>query len=406
MKERVIIANKFYYPRGGDCMIAMGLERILRSHGHEVAVFAMDYPENVATPWQKYFPEEVSFSGGVGAKLKAARRVMGGGDVRKKFIRLIDDFKPDVVHLHNIHSYLSPVLAEIAHQRGIRVVWTMHDFKLMCPAYSFYRDGKVCEACRENPREVIRKRCMKGSLAASMMAYMEHGAWNRLRLERCVDTFISPSHFMLAKMEEFGFTPSKLAYAVNFLDPAKMAILTEHVSEPSETEPYACYIGRVVEGKGVDVLTEVFSRLPYRLKVAGAGPLLETLKRRYGKCGNIEFLGMCDSAKVTELLQGATLSVVPSVLYDNNPLSVIESHSCGTPVIGARIGGIPELIDETNGITYPYDKPADLEAAVRRGFSREWDRGLIASRARIRYSTETHYTTLMDIYRRAGRSEE
>ena len=111
---RVLIVNKFYYPRGGDCVCAMSLERLLRERGHQTAVFAMDYPDNIATDFNQYYAPEVSFSGGIGGKLAAARRIFGGAGVKAAFARLLNDFKPDVVHFNNIHSYLSPVIVEMA----------------------------------------------------------------------------------------------------------------------------------------------------------------------------------------------------------------------------------------------------------------------------------------------------
>ena len=137
---KIILINKFYYRRGGDCIYMLNLEQLLKAHGHEVAVFAMDFPENEKTPWQKYFPSNMS-------KLKAFIRPFGDGETKVKFTKLIEDFKTDVVHLNNIHTQLSPVIAEIAHQKGIRVVWTLHDYKLLCPRYDCMRDSDNCELC-------------------------------------------------------------------------------------------------------------------------------------------------------------------------------------------------------------------------------------------------------------------
>ena len=138
---RILLSNKFYYRRGGDCIYMLNLEQLLKTNGHDVAVFAMDYPENLDTPWKTYFPQEMG-------KLMALTRPFGSSEVRKKFNRLLDDFKPDVVHLNNIHTQLSPVMAELAYRRGVRVVWTLHDYKLLCPRYDCLRDGReVCELC-------------------------------------------------------------------------------------------------------------------------------------------------------------------------------------------------------------------------------------------------------------------
>ena len=109
---KILLSNKFYYRRGGDCIYMLNLEQLLKSHGHEVAVFAMDYPENLDSSWSKYFPQNMS-------KLMAFTRPFGSTEVKAKFNRLLNDFKPDVVHLNNVHTQLSPVMAELAHKKGL-----------------------------------------------------------------------------------------------------------------------------------------------------------------------------------------------------------------------------------------------------------------------------------------------
>lgn len=160
---KILLANKFYYRRGGDCVHTLNLEQLLKAHGHEVAVFAMDYPENLETQWSKYFPSEVKFKLGTGM-IEALMRPFGTREVQRKFNALLDDFHPDVVHLNNIHSQLSPVIAEMAHERGIKVVWTLHDYKLLCPRYDCLRNGEtVCESCFADKHKVLEYKCMKNS---------------------------------------------------------------------------------------------------------------------------------------------------------------------------------------------------------------------------------------------------
>ncbi|MDY5259764.1 MAG: glycosyltransferase, partial [Sodaliphilus sp.] len=158
MALKILLVNKFYYPRGGDCVVMMNTESLLLSAGYEVAVYAMQYPETVDSPYKKYFASEVKFAGGLGEKVNGLKRTLGMGDITESFTKLLDDFQPDVVHLHNIHSYLSPVLGQIAHSRGIRVVWTLHDYKLLCPSYSCMRDARPCELCYTQKCGVLKHR--------------------------------------------------------------------------------------------------------------------------------------------------------------------------------------------------------------------------------------------------------
>ena len=397
--KRVLLVNKFYYPRGGDCIVVLNTQALLRDSGVEAEVFAMEYPENQPARYQGQFASEVQFGGGMGNRLRALKRTMGMGDVRRRFEAVLDDFKPDVVHLHNVHSYLSPVVGELAHRRGIRVVWTLHDYKLLCPRYDCLLDGEPCEKCFKGAkRNVLTHKCMKGSLPASAVALLEAKKWNRRVLEKNTDLFVCPSEFMADKMRVGGFASAKLKVLNNFLDPVKLAHYRT-ADNGLPREDFYCYVGRLSNEKGVADLLEVASRLPYRLKVAGGGPLEDELKKKYAGCSNIEFLGMLDAQGVASLLTRARLSVVPSQWYENNPLSVIESLCAATPVVGAQMGGIPELIDSETGVTFqPFDHET-MATAITMSMTREWHHAAIARQAMARFSPESHLQTLLtDIY--------
>lgn len=399
MAKRVLLVNKFYYPRGGDCIVVLNTEALLREGGVEAEVFAMQYPQNQLARYQGLFASEVNFAGGMKGMLQAMKRTLGMGNVKASFEAVLDEFKPQVVHLHNIHSYLSPVVGELAHKRGIRVVWTLHDYKLLCPRYDCLRDGKPCEQCFRGAKlGVLTHKCMKDSVPASAVAWLEALKWNRHRLEQNTDVFVCPSQFMADKMLAGGFAADKVRVLNNFLDPVKLERY-QAIGQDAPRQDYYCYVGRLSPEKGVSDLLEAASRLPYRLKVAGGGPLEDELRAKYASCGHIEFLGMLDASGVVSVLAGARLSIVPSQWYENNPLSVIEALCAGTPVAGSRIGGIPELIDSANGVVFaPFDKEA-MSAAISMAMERDWDHGGIARQALERFGQQTHLSTLMrDIY--------
>ena len=398
MKQRILIVNKFFYPRGGDCICAINLQRLLKEQGHETAVFSMDYKENIDSGWNGYFAPEVDFKGSVSKKIKAFGRMMGWGDIRESFERILDDFRPDVVHLNNIHSYLSPRLALIAKRRGLKVVWTLHDYKLICPSYHCQFKGRPCEACFEDKSQVLKRKCMKDSFLASAMAYLEARKWNRELLESNVDSFICPSHFMAAKMRQGGFSPEKLVTICNFIDFDKAK---NFETLPVDIrEDYYCYIGRLSEEKGVELLVKTASQLPDKLIIAGDGPLLDKLRLEYASHPNIVFLGRQNAAQVAELLAHARFSVMPSTCYDNNPLGVIESLCAGTPVVGANIGGIPELIEENiSGLVFKPGKVEPLRQAIRDALRIDWNYAAIKDKALKRFSASTHYEKLTEAYK-------
>lgn len=398
MKQRVLIVNKFYYRRGGDCVCTLNLENLLTHNGHATAVFAMQYPENRLNKWSEYWPSEVSFSGGANAKLKALQRVLGMGEVKNKFAKLLQDFKPDVVHLNNIHSYLSPVLASMAHNSGAKVVWTLHDYKLICPSYSCLdSNGDVCEKCLGSKLPVLTTRCMKKSLTASAVAWLEAMKWNRNALQRHVDCFICPSAFMKQKMTQGGFKPHKLVTLCNFVSP-EIIQSYRNINASAQRDDYYCYVGRLSQEKGVRTLLATAATLPHKLKIAGGGPLEAELRTKYASCSNIEFLGHLSSNDVQSLLSGARFSIMPSECYENNPLSVIESLCSGTPVVGAQIGGIPELVDGENGTTFVSGNSQSMAQAINQQWLSVADHVAIQTRALQAFSPETHYKKLIKLY--------
>lgn len=393
---RILLVNKFYYRRGGDCTAVFSAEQLLKAKGHEVALFGTKHPQNESSRWESYFAGEVRFDSSttIAGKLSAAARIFHSGEVERKFSRLLSDFKPDVVHLHNIHSYISPLVAEIAHRKGIRTVWTMHDYKLLCPTYSCLRNGRICEKCFDGKSNVLRYRCMKNSRAASLLAWLEACYWNREKLSGMTDLFISPSHFLKSKMIAGGFSPAKIEVLHNFL-PEKFPL-------PTEKGDYYCYAGRLSEEKGVATLLEAASQTAYPLKVIGGGALLDRYRTTYSHSRQIEFLGHLQPAELYPIVQKARLLVIPSVWYENNPYSVIESLCMGTPALGSRIGGIPELIEEgVNGFLFQAGNAAELRDKIDAGFGYFADPGnfaTIAREAQNKFGAESFYNKLMKIY--------
>ena len=389
---KILLANKFYYRRGGDCIYTMNLEKMLKEKGHEVAVYAMKYPENEKSEWSGYWPTNMT-------KLDAFTRPFGARQVMKGFSRLMDDFKPDVVHLNNIHTQLSPVIAKIAHEKGARVVWTLHDTKLVCPCYTCTRDGKWCTECFTDKKAVIRHRCMPGGLPGAVIGYLEAQKWNKEVLQEYVDLFLPPSKFMMDTCVEGGYKPEKFRVLCNFIDVTKVKGLKSEEVKGLKGDYYV-YLGRVNEVKGVRTLCKAAAQLDKRLVVIGGGELLPELQKTYVDCKQIEFKGQMQWEEFMPILRGARFMVLPAEWSENNPLTVIESQSLGTPVLGARIGGIPELIDEgTSGMTFTSGDVEDLKDKIIKMFNHEFDYDAIAKNAIERYSSEAYYEKLMKYYK-------
>ena len=233
---------------------------------------------------------------------------------------------------------------------------------------------------------------MKGSTLASLIGYEEAVKWNRERLESCTDVFICPSSFMSQKMAQGGFDTSKLKVLCNFMDVDKCR------RADYQKEDYYCFVGRLSHEKGARTLVEAANQLPFPVKIIGGGPLMEELKALAHD--NVEFVGFKQWDDIKELVGRARFTVIPSEWYENNPMSVIEAECLGTPVLGARIGGIPELIDEgVNGMTFESRNMVDLREKISQMYDTTFDYESIAATAMSRYGAGRYYDRLMEIYK-------
>lgn len=387
---KILIANKFYYPRGGDCIYTINLAQLLKGHGHDVAIFAMQHPETISTSWKKYFPKEVKFELGPNI-FDAIMRPFGAKEVIKKFNALLDDFKPDIVHLNNIHSQLSPVIAKLAHKRGVKVIWTIHDYKLLCPRYDCLRNGEtICEDCFTDKHKVLYYKCMKKSLFASYLSYKEADKWSRERLESYTDMFICPSLFMANKMKQGAFNNNKLKTIHNFIDTTKC-----NRDNYTQKENYYCFIGRLSYEKGIKTLIEAANNLPYQLVIIGGGVLEKELKAIASS--HITFVGIKQWEQIKELVGKARFTVIPSEWYEVFGLVIIESLCLGTPVLGANIGGIPELIENgVNGMIFESKNKTELKNKIEMMWNAHFDYESIAQKAQQKYNAERYYQELVN----------
>ncbi len=237
---------------------------------------------------------------------------------------------------------------------------------------------------------------MKDNLPASIIAYLEAIKWNKDYLQKHTDVFICPSQFMQNQMKKGNFDSKKLRVICNFIDPIKADELKSKSCVNKEN--YYIYVGRLSEEKGVETLLSAASKLPYELRIAGTGPLAIKLKEKYNKYDNIKFLGHLNAVEVTDLLIKARALISPSECYENNPLSVIEALCAGVPVIGANIGGIPELINDDNGMIFTSGNVLELMEAITNVMVSTYDYNSILTNARVKFSASKHFEELEKIY--------
>jgi glycosyltransferase involved in cell wall biosynthesis len=357
----------------------------------------MQHPQNLPSVYDIFFPKEVDFSHiRLDAFFTYIVRPLGSKEVKNKFSLLLDEFLPDVIHLNNIHSQLSPIIAEIAHKKGIKIIWTLHDYKMLCPCYDCMREGKPCNLCYTNKLPVIRYSCMKNNSMASVLAYLEAIKWNREKLEKYSSTFICPSEFLRNEMISGGFNPQKLVVLNNFVDVDKIIYPV-----CQNKENYYCYVGRLSPEKGVETLLKAATELPFTLRIVGSGILENELKKKY-KAKNIIFEGYKSWSDIETIMGKAMFTVMPSECLENNSIATLESLTLGTPVLGACIGGIPEIIDENiNGLLFESGNKDDLKRQIQILFEKSslFNNKKIAQVARAKYSAKNHFHSLLEIYK-------
>lgn len=394
---RILQVNKFYDPRGGTERVLFDLEDGLRDRGHEVGIFACDHPGNRATSGPIWLVPERNYENpSLRDRIGHAVGTLYDQRARSLFRKALDEFEPDVVHLHNIYHQLSPSILDELYDRRLPAVMTVHDYKLVCPVYRLYRHGEICEECvgRDFPIDAVLHRCSRGSLAESALLAFE-SSWHRRRASypRALDAFLAPSQFLADKLVEGGLPAERVHVVRN----APRNVPAPAAPEALATEPTFLYAGRLSDEKGVDLLVRAAARCPQvRLRIAGQGPQQDELREFAAGMDNVIFLGHLDQEQLERERAASWATLVPSRWYENAPLSVIESWWAGRAVLGSGHGGLAEMIgDGEAGRVVGANMDDWVEAFTSAAADRE---GLVSlgERAREKAAREHAFDDLLD----------
>lgn len=398
---RIILANKFNHLKGGADKYFLDLADILAGAGMEVAKFSMASPENLADRHERYFVSQVDFNkGNLFQKLKAAGRLLYSFEAARKFERLVADFKPDLVHIHNIYHQISPSILPVAKRHGLPVIMHLHDYKLLCPNYRMFNRQGICEKCKGGKfYHCALDRCLKDSFSKSLLGSLEMYLQHKILKiwDRNIDLYIAPSEFMRAKAIEWGVEPGKIAVLPYF-------IKTGEFRPGGHGDDYLLFFGRLSPEKGIDTLIEAVEKLPeVKLKIVGSGPEFQVLKERIGSSGlksRVELLGPKYGEELKGLVRNSLAVVVPSRWYEVSGIVNLEAAALGRPIIASDIGGIGEIVkDGINGLLF---KPGDSEDLARKiGLLKTVDLPGLGDRAvSERFSPQIHLEKLRSIYER------
>lgn len=343
MKMKVLMVNKFLYHNGGSETYIFKLGEYLKKIGHEVQFFGMEHEGRCVGNNVDAYTTNVDFHNSSKIeKLKYPLKIIYSREARKKIRLVLEDFNPDVVHLNNFNYQLTPsIILEIQKwksekNRKCKIVFTAHDYQLICPNHMLNNPNshQNCEKCLNGKFwNCTREKCIHGSTMKSAIGTVEAIYWNFRGTYKYIDTMICCSNFMKEKLDNNPIFKSKTIVMHNFINKIEF--------KKDSKKDYILYFGRFSDEKGVKTLINVCKQLPnIKFIFAGSGPLEKELK----DIENIENVGFKKGEELEKIIREARFSVYPSEWYENCPFSVMESQMYGTPVLGANIGGIPELI--------------------------------------------------------------
>lgn len=357
---KILLINKFLYPNGGSETYIFKLGQQLMDIGHEVQYFGMEHQGRVVGNRVEAYTTDMDFHGGSKlAKLIYPIKTIYSSEARKKLRLVLEDFQPDVCHLNNFNYQLTPsIILEIRKwSKTCRIVYTAHDYQLVCPNHMCrtVTSNENCEKCLGGHFiNCAKHKCIHNSRLKSAIGTMEATFWKLKGVYKHLDTVICCSRFMKTKLDTYPVLAGKTVAMHNFMEPVEAKAVTK--------QAYVLYFGRFSQEKGISTLIKVAKELPdVQFIFAGSGPL----ENQVNSVANIKNVGFQSGEALKKLVREAQFTVYPSEWYENCPFSVMESQVYGTPVLGAQIGGIPELIEPgKTGLLFESGNAADLKRKI------------------------------------------
>jgi len=401
---KILMINKFLHKVGGTETYIFRLGKQLEMQGHEVQFFGMYHPENTVGNNAKQYTENMDFHSGLSLRtVSYGIKTIYSLEAKRKLTKVLDDFIPDVCHINLFNFQLTPSIIvaiktwnrrrEKQGKSTCRIIYTAHEYQLLCPDHMLWNPSteKICEKCLSGKfRHCIAGKCIHGSKMKSIVGALEAYYWNYRGIYRYFDKIICCSDFLKEKMDKNPVFRKKTVAIHNFID-------VSGVGAKEDIGDYVLFFGRMEKAKGFDLLTEACKQLPeIPFVFAGDGPGKEKLKG----IENAKYIGFKSVNELREVIRQARFSICPSEWYENCPFSVLESQALGTPVIGAGIGGIPELIDSDTGALFKAGDCNDLIREIKRLWNdteliRKMSLGCIEKKQE---SLETYTAKLLEIY--------
>lgn len=392
---RLLYANNHHQVRGGSDSVYFNTIALIEGAGHEGVAFAARDDHDILSPQAAYFPDAAN---GSARRPADFCRFLYNREARQAITRLIAERGPfDIAHLHIYYGRLTPAILGPLRRARVPIVQTLHEYKLACPVYTMERGGNTCDACVSGSTlNLLRYRCKDSSFLHSAAMLAEFWT-SRLQGDiRHINRFICVSDFQLDVMRRAGLPDTRLRRLHNFVDTERFRLV-----QSEQRKDYLLYFGRIERLKGLPTLLRAVKATGHLLHIAGTGTWEPELHAAVASHGNISHLGFVSGAALDKLIAEARAVIVPSQWFENCPMSVLEAKAAGTPVVGARIGGIPELIrDGVDGLLFEPGDPNSLAMALTRLDSLDVTAMGRAARAdaETRFSPAVHLAGLLEIY--------
>ena len=406
--KRIVLVNTYHYHGGGDSSYTFNLSNLLMNKGHRIDFFAMQGKRNLPDRNSDLFVNYIDFRElnrhkSVEAAMQVLCRAIYSRQARRNFAKLIERVRPDVVHLQNIHAHITPSIIFECRSRSIPVVWTLHDYKLVCPNSHYLIDStaRICEACGNGSYyQAIVRKCKKGSRLASSFAAVEAYGHRLMRVRERVDSFITPSRFLRDKLlAHNGFEPQRVIHVPLFIDQALF-------SSKQQDDGYLLFMAKLESMKGIHVLNDACRRVP-SVNVVLAGRSEKGLAGQVDRSlpHNAAYLGMKHGTELRELRAKARAIVLPSIWYENQPFTILEAFAVGKPVIASDLGGMTELVKHgERGLLVPAGDAQSLAEAMQWMSDHPAEARAMGERARAyalaEHGADKHYQRLMAVYSR------
>ena len=400
---RVLFCNKYNYRFSGTEVYLFELMELMRSNGHEVALFSMADERGEPTPYDRHFVPHIDFKGELSwrQKVQGAAHVIYSTEARRRIRAMIQEFQPDVAHTRSIYHHLSPSILWELRAQNVPVLYHLNDFKLLCPSYNFVSGARACEMCKGGAFwQALRTRCYPGAAArATLVAEAYVHRWLGTYRE-CVDLFLAPSRFVRDKFVEHGWDAKLFEVLPHFQN-------IHAIDEPPKDGPIL-YVGRLSREKGIDDLIRAMQQLPHiPLVIAGDGPQKNELERLTAslRLTNVEFVGHLGAEERDRRIAQSRFTVLPSHAYETLGKTILESYAQARPVIASDIGSRRELIhDGKTGLLYPVGSVNQLAEAIQfLATNPELSRTMGRAgweMVRCEHTPERHYQKLMSLYDR------